>query len=441
MSILSQHPPKRETGLTRSIRMHVYGAAFVVFVLVVGGGGWALFTEISGAVIAMGTIVVESEVKHVQHREGGIVREILVKEGAAVAAGDLLVHLDDTMARTNYSIIFGQLGELRARRARLKAERDGGEVIKFSPRLEGEDAEKRAEIESSQALLMQARQGSLSKRKAQLNDQVLQLEKQISGMQARQAAKKGEIDILDDQLAGVRPLLEKKLVTKSRVTQLERDRTRIDGEHSELHSQMAGLQETISERQMQILQIDEEHRAEILQELQDVTSKVSELELQKVTVEDELNRLQIRAPKAGYIHQLSVHTIGGVIPAGETVLQIVPREDLLVVDAKVAPSDIDQLYVDQEALIRFPGLDHRTTPRLAARVQRIGADQTSDRTSDTQFYEVRLNIPLEELAKLRGQKLVPGMPVEAFVTTANRTVLAYLMKPIVDQIAHAMREN
>ncbi len=288
---------------------------------------------------------------------------------------------------------------------------------------------------------MRARSGSLSKRKQQLEAQVLQLEKQMHGLDGQQSAKKAQIDLVDGELAGVQTLFDKKLVTKDRVTALKRDKAALEGEQNEALSQIAGLQEAIGERRTQMNQIEEENQADILQDLQDVSSRIAELELQKIAVADDLSRLQIRAPRSGSVNQLAVHTIGGVVHPGETILEIVPRGDQLVIEAEVAPSDIDQLSPDQDAIIRFPGLDHRTTPRLAARVQTIAADVTIDQALQKQFYRVRLTIPQEELAKLDGQKLVPGMPVEAFITTTSRTVLSYLMKPIADQVAHALREG
>jgi HlyD family type I secretion membrane fusion protein len=378
----------------------------------------------------------------------GSVPTLIALGGLALALYLFFGVLQGLRARVLYRIgqqvdsnLINQLSELTTRRARLEAERDGKERIEFPPRLEGIVREKAAETELRQALLMRARTGSRTKRKEQLEDQIQQLESQISGLEAQVSAQAEELDLIDDELAGVKALFAKKIVTKNRISSLERDRTRMVGQKSELLSEIAGLKETVSERRMQILQIDEESRAEVLQELQDVVSKIAELELQKVTVEDELNRLEIRSPRAGYVHQLAAHTIGGVVPAGETIMDIVPREDQLVVDAQVTPSDIDQVYRNQEAFIRFPGLDHRTTPRLLAKVKRIAADETIDPGTGEHFYNIRLKIPKEELAKLNGQALVPGMPVEAFVTTANRTILAYLMKPVTDQIAHAMKEG
>jgi HlyD family secretion protein len=380
-------------------------------------------------------------VKHVQHREGGIVREILVKDGDVVKAGSVLVRLDDTAVRTTLAAVVGQLVDLKATRARLVAERDGKDRIDFPPSEYREAPKDLAEIEAGQTMLMKARRISMANRKQQLEEQVRQLEKQISGLDAQRRAKQNEVALLDEELAGVSTLIGKKLVTKNRITSLKRDRAKLLGEHGELVSQIAGLHRAISERRAQIVQLDEERRAEILQALQDVWSRIAELEEKRLAIDDERSRLEIRAPRSGTVHQMAVHTIGGVIAPGETVLQIVPREDVLVIEAKVSPADIDQLYVDQQATIRFPGLDHRTTPRINAHVQTIAADQTADEATQAPYYAVRLVMPDSEVARLKDQKLVQGMPVEAFITTANRTVLSYLTKPIVDQIAHAMNDG
>ena len=425
-------------GILHSIRRHMMIAASAIALLTVGVGGWAVFTEISGAVVAPGSIVVESAVKSVQHREGGIVHKILVKDGDAVEAGDLLMVLDDTAARSKYAIVANELLDLSARAARLVAERDGDASIRLAS---DDESDASGDLLTSQKLLLHARKGSMKQRKLQLEDQITQIEKQIGGLDAQQLAKQDEIALLDEELSGLNTLLEKQLVTKTRVTTLEREKTRLTGEHGELLQQIAGLREAISERRMQMLQLDADNQTEVLRELLDVRARLAELKEEKVALEDQLDRLEIRAPRAGYVHELAAHTIGGVIRQGDTIMQIVPREDLLVVEARVDPADVDQLHRAQQAWIRFPGLDHRTTPQLAAQVARIAADQTWDDVLKTSYYKVRLTIGEEELDKLKGQELIPGMPVEAFMATGSRTVLAYLTKPIVDQITHAWRET
>lgn len=440
----NQSPKQHKTTnspIKHSIRNHLMGAGAAIFVLVGIGGTWSVATKISGAVIAHGTVVVDSEVKQIQHREGGIVREILVDEGQEVAAGDLLVRLDDTLVRNNYSIVQNQLAELKARQARLVAERDDQPTVTFPSREEDLDAATFADIEATQSMLLKTRKSGLAKQKGQLEEQISQLEKQISGYETRAETKQGELALIEEELADVSKLFEKNLVAKTRLTSLQRDKTRIVGEYGELNSQIASVEETISETNMRLLQVDEEYREEVLQELQDITLQISELELKNLTLADELSRLEIRSPLAGFVHQLDTHTIGGVIPAGSTMLQVVPSDDLLIIKAQVEPTDIDQVYVGQESMIRLPSLDQRLTPKLSATIQTVAADQTFDDATQRSYFEVRLAIAEEELAKLKGQKLISGMPVEAFVTTGDRSVLSYLSKPIMDQLAHSMRES
>jgi HlyD family type I secretion membrane fusion protein len=430
-----------DDGLARSARFHLRLAGVLVLALLGGLGGWAALTEISAAVIAPGRVAVESAVKLVQHREGGIVREITVHEGDEVAAGDLLVRLDDTEARTNLAMIVSELTEARAQYARLVAERDGADTIAFSPSGDGDVPKDLADIEAGEALLLRARQAGLAGRRQQIEEQIRQIKEQISGLEAQRAANQHAIDLLDEELSGLVPLLDKKFVTKTRVTTLQRDKVQLEGEQGELIAKVASLRQAISEKRLQILQIDEENRAEILQELKETRAHITQLEEQKVAAQDALRRVEIRAPRTGTVHELAVHTIGGVVRPGETLLQIVPQEDVLVVEGEVAPADIDRVFAGQEATIRFPGLDHRTTPKLAARVETVAADLTVDEATHRSFYTIRLTIRETELARLDVQKLVSGMPAEAFVTVGSRTVLAYLVKPIADQIAHAMREG
>ena len=427
--------------LASSIRRHMVFALAVAAVLVGGVGGWAANTEISGAVVASGSVVVESNSKQVQHREGGIVREITVRDGDVVEAGDLLIRLDDTVTRANYTVVSKQLDELYAQEARLVAERDDAELIVFSPKDGAVAGAPQSVIEDSQIRLMEARRNSLRGRKQQLAEQIRQLEQQIKGVDVQLGAKRAEISLVEEELGVLEKLLEDKLVGKTRVTTLRREKAELEGDLGSLISQAAQAQEAISERKIQILQIEAEARAEVLELLQDVRSRIAQLEEQKIAAEDELSRVEIRAPRSGYVHQLAQHTLGGVVGPGETLMLIVPKEDLLVVEARIQPADIDQLSPHQEATLRFPSFDQRTTPELKARLLTVSADLTTDEVSGLSYFTARLTIPEAELAKLNGKKLVPGMPVEAFLKTDDRTVLSYLVKPVSDQIAHAMKER
>ena len=427
--------------LAGSIRNHLLVALILAFLLIGGVGGWAAYTEISGAVVASGTVVVESNIKKVQHREGGIVREITVRNGDTVKAGDLLIRLDDTVTRANLTVVLNQLEELSAQRARLLAERDGTELIDFAPETTAEAGAAPTVIEDSQIRLMNARRNSLQGRKQQLGEQIRQIEQQIEGLEAQRLATESEIELVEAELVDLVGLLKSQLVGKARVTALRREKAQLQGDHGGLISQIAQAHESISERKIQILQIEEESRAEVLQLLQEVRSRIAQLEEQKIAAEDELSRIEVRAPISGYVHQLAVHTLGGVVGAGETLMLIVPKEDVLVVEARVPPTNIDQLSPNQLTTLRFPSFDQRSTPELMARLLTISADLSQDQVTGLKYYTVRLTIPEEELAKLEGKHLVPGMPVEAFIKTSSRTVLSYLVKPVSDQIAHALKER
>lgn len=423
--------------LSKTVRKHLFFSLFVTIFVVIGIGGWATFTEISGAVVSSGTVVVESNIKQVQHREGGIVRQINVKDGDLVDSGDLLLSLDDTVTRANLAVITKQLRELTAQELRLEAERDELKAISWPE----ERIESLGDIERGQQLLLEARQNSKDGRKNQLEEQIRQFNKQSEGLEAQVTAKESEIELIKEELADLDGLLNKQLVSKSRVSALRREQARLSGEYGDLIAQIARTKEAISERQIQILQIEESYRAEVLEQLQEARSRIAQLEEQKIAAEDELTRVDIVAPRSGFVHQLSVHTIGGVVAPGETVMQIVPREDQLIIEAQVQPVDIDQLAPGQVARIRFPSFDQRTTPELNAKLLTVAADLTQDERTGLSYYTAKLIIDDTELEKLGSQTLVPGMPVETFLQTGERTVLSYLVKPVTDQIAHAMRER
>lgn len=426
-----------DADLSNTVRRHLYFALLITVFVVFGIGGWATFTEISGAVVSSGTVVVESSVKQVQHREGGIVSEIKVKDGDVVKSGDLLISLDDTVTRANLAVIIKQLNELTAQELRLEAERDDKQAISWPQ----ERIETLGDIERGQQLLLEARQNSKEGRKNQLEEQIRQFNQQTQGLEAQVSAKETEIELIAEELLDLEGLLKKNLVPKSRVTAVQREKARLQGEYGDLIAQIARTKEAISERQIQMLQIEESYRAEVLEQLQEARSRIAQLEEQKIAAEDELTRVDIVAPRSGFVHQLSVHTIGGVIAPGETVMHIVPQEDQLIVEAQVQPVDIDQLTPGQEARVRFPSFDQRTTPELNAKLLTVSADLTEDERTGLSYYTAKLIIADEELEKLGSQTLVPGMPVETFLQTGDRTILSYLVKPVTDQIAHAMRER
>ena len=431
-----------EPSAKSSLRRNMALALGAVLLLVAGIGAAAALIEISGAVIASGSVVVESNSKRVQHQEGGIVQAIHVRDGQAVEAGELLVRLDDTLARANLAIIATRLLELQAQEARLKAERDGGETLVVPEPLvpRRTEAEVAAVLEGQRGLL-DARRTSREGRKAQLAEQIKQFSEQITGLEAQRDAKDREIRLIGKELEDLSGLLEKGLIQRSRITALRRDKARLQGEWGGFVSDIAQAKQAISERKIQILQIDEDMRAEVVEQLQAVRGEIAKLTEQKVAADEQLRRVEIRAPRAGYIHQLAVHTLGGVVAAGEDLMLVVPQDDLLLIEARVAPTDIDMLAPTQEAVIRLTGFDQRTTPELRARVLTVSADLMQDPDTGLSYYQARLALSDDEIAKLDDKPLIPGMPVEAFVQTGSRSILSYLVKPLSDHIAHAFREE
>ncbi|MEZ5841817.1 MAG: HlyD family type I secretion periplasmic adaptor subunit [Hyphomicrobiales bacterium] len=425
-----------ETG--RDIERHLRIALVVIAALVIGVGGWAAFTDIAGAIISSGTVVVESSSKSIQHPDGGVVDSIAVREGDRVAAGDLLLSLDATLVRANLAIIEKQLDELAAEEARLVAERDNSDTLVVPALLAGrEEAPEVARILVSQRDLLSARRSAQSERRAQLGEQISQLSREIEGLESQATAKATEIDLIDRELVDLEKLLQKRLVVTARVNEMKRNRTRLDGERGSLISDIARARGTISEREIQLVQLDEEYRADVLTKLQEARRQLAQLLEQKVAAEDRLKRIEIRSPQNGIVHELAVHTVGGVVSPGETLMMVVPDADTLVIDGRISPNDIDQVHVGQAARVRFSGLDRRSTPELDAHVINVAADLTEDRKTGARYYQIRLDLPAGEIARLGASKIVPGMPAEVFIATGERSALSYLVKPLTDQMARA----
>lgn len=429
-------------GAQSSIRKHVIAGLVVVAVLTVGVGGWAGTTDISSALIAPGSIVVDTNVKKVQHPTGGIVGEVRVRDGDRVKADDIVVRLDETVTRANLAVVTKGLNELAARKARLEAERDGADAIRFPADLldRAQESEVAAAM-MSERKLFELRRTARTGQKAQLRQRISQLDEEISGLAAQRDAKMKEVALIERELSGVRELFQKNLVQLNRLTQLEREATRLEGERGQYVAATAQAKGKISELELQIIQIDQDLSSEVARELREVDGKIGEFVERKVTAEDQLRRIDIRAPQDGTVFQSTVHTVGGVISAGDAIMLIVPDADNLTVEAKVNPQDIDQLRIGQTALLRFTTFNQRTTPEIDGTVARISADISTDQRTGLSYYTVRIGLPPQEVARLGDVKLVPGMPVEAFVQTGQRTVLSYLIKPFYDQLTRAFREK
>ncbi len=425
-----------------SIKRHLLAGGLIVFLLAGGVGGWAATTQLAGALIAQGSIVVDSNVKKVQHPTGGIVGKLFVRDGDRVKANDILVQLDETVMRANLAIITKGLGELMARKARLEAERDGADTIRFPPELAAhiDNPDTHEAVESERKLFALRRTARLGQ-KAQLQQRIEQLDQEINGIVAQQSAKAQEIELINRELSGVRDLYSRTLVPITRLTQLEREAARLAGERGQLIAAAAQTQGKISETRLQIIQIDQDLSSEVAKELRDIDGKIGEFVERKITAEDQLHRTDIRAPQTGTVFQSTVHTVGGVITAGEPIMLVVPDADKLQVEARVNPQDIDQVQIGQPAVLRFSAFNLRTTPEINGAVTRVSADTTVDQRTGQSYYTIRVALPADTARQLGDVKLLPGMPVEAFVQTGDRTVISYLMKPLRDQFMRAFREK
>jgi HlyD family secretion protein len=387
-------------------------------------------------------LVVDTNVKKVQHPTGGVVGELRVREGDRVAVGDILLRLDETVTRANLAIVIKSLDELSARQARLEAERDSADAVVFPDRLmaRADNLDVSRTIVGEQKLFELRKTARLGQ-KAQLRERIGQLQEEAQGLSGQANAKKREIELIDTELVGVRDLWKKNLIPISRVTALEREAVRLDGERNQLIASVAQSKGKTTETELQIIQIDQDLRTEVAKELAEIRGKTAELVERQIAAEDQLKRIDIRSPQDGIVHQLAVHTVGGVINAGEPLMLIVPEGDELTVEAKIAPQDIDQLALGQRAVLRFSAFNQRTTPEIDGLVTKISADITQDQKTGASFYTLRITMSPTEVGRLNGLKLIPGMPVETFVQTGERTVMSYLVKPLHDQIMKAFRER
>jgi HlyD family secretion protein len=406
------------------------------------GGGWMVFVPLAGAVVVPGNLVVQSNVKAIQHPTGGVVATIGVQNGSHVQAGDLLVKLDPTQTQASLQMVSKQLDEVRAKLARLAAERDGLDHVEIPSAL-GERAseENVASVLASEQTLFKARLSGRQGQKDLLQSKVSQLTEEISGLESQVSSKVKQLELIQGELTGVQDLYDKRLVPLTRLTSLQREAARIEGERGQLESTIAETKGKIGEAQLQIIKTDQDFRTDVVKELSEAQAKEAELVERGVAARDQLDRIEIRSPTSGIIHQLAAHTIGGVIKAGDTVMEIVPDSDDLQIEAHVQPNDIDQVRTGQKAFVRLTAFDRQTAPQLAGLVSYVSADTTRDQQANSSYFTVRVVLPEEERRRLPGATLIPGMPAEVFMQTGSRSMMSYLFKPIADQMRRAFVER
>ncbi len=428
------------SNFEQSLNRRIAAGLGIVVTLTAAVVGWAANSTLSSAVIAPGQVVVEGSLKKVQHLQGGVVGEILVKNGDNVAAGDLLLKLDDTQTRASLGIVTAQLIELKGRAARLTAIRDDAQSIAFTDGFEHSGPEARRVMQGETRLFEVLRKTAEGK-KDQLRERIGQLRHETKGLEKQEAAKAREQELIAKELARLRQLHEKQLVPQTRLLAMERDETRIEGEHGTLLAQIARTSGQISETELQILDLGATAVSDAQKELREVEARIAELEERRIAGEDTLRRVELRAPRAGIVHELAANTVGGVIGPGDTVLSIVPSDDKRSIEVRLNPTDIDQITVGQKARLRFSAFNQRTTPELDGRIERVAAELSHDRERGLSYYTARVEVAEAEIAKLEGKVLVPGMPVETYIQTGDRTALSYLTKPFTDQVARAFKEE
>ena len=418
---------------------HVLFGLLASLALVGGVTYWGTATTLSGAVIATGTVEIQGDLKEVQHRDGGIVADIAVKDGQQVEAGQVLLRLDDAQTRAEQGIVLSQLRELEGRRARLLAERDGLAAIRFPADFDVPDPGL-ALLMAGEIQLFAGNVLGRTRQKEQLSLQEEQLGQETAGLRSQLDALSDEIALVEDEHSKLSGLADDGFIEGSRVSSLSRELTRMLGQRGEIEASMARAGARQSEVQLQKLAIDETARTDAQRELRQIDASMAELNERYLAVTDRLSRTDIRAPIAGTINELNVSTIGGVVTPAETLVTIVPAGATLKVEVRLRVTDVDQIAVGDPAKLRFSAFNQRTTPELTGRVTRVAAAAQYDSASGASFYLGEITIDAHELTNA-GLDLRPGMPVEAFVETEAMTPLAYLAKPFTDQLARAFREE
>lgn len=439
LEVLADSPPSPVPRL-RSLMLAATG---MVCVFVFGFGSWAFVAPLESAVIALGTIEVESNRKTIQHLEGGIIGEIAVREGDEVKAGDVLIRLDDTKARAALQILQSQLRETQVRETRLLAERNGAASLAFPAGLE--DSARMdsalADVMAGQRKIFETRRDLLQSRTTIFRQRIAQTEREIAGLQAKEIAVVKRIAIVREEVEIVRAMVAKGLERRPRLLALEREQADIDGRHGEVTAQIARARQSIGETQAEILKLGDDLQTEVAQSLRDTQAQLSQVSERLQAARDVLARTEIRATEAGTVTDLRVHTTGGVISAGAPLLDTVPRADLLVVRAQIKPDDIDLVRTGLSARVRLLPYKQRRVPPVDGQVSYVSADRLIDKKTEQSFFSAKITLDAAMLKSLTDVDILPGMPVEILVNTGKTTAANYALAPLLDSFNRAFREK
>ena len=405
-------------------------------------GGWFWLASIEGAVVASGAVGVIGKPKTIQHLDGGVVSKIHVDNGDKVTKGDLLLQLDETTLKSNLDIYQNRLRESVSRRDRLIAERDGIDKIVWEDNIfERLDFKPAQEFRDGQNKLRLARRSTGQGQVSQLGEKIHQFENQIDGLNALKTSKRKQSLMLTGELKNMKALREEGYASENRVLTLERQIEDLSGQIAEHDAEISRVRNSIAETDIQISQIGREFDQSVQSELREVELSIKDMEQQIIATQQQLNRVDIRSPVSGIVHELGIFTIGGVVPPGGAVMQIIPQDTKMEFEVNLEPLYIDQVYPGQDARIMFSAFNARTTPEINGKISKISPNTVVNEEAGVAFYLVNIAISEEELARLNGQELVPGMPVEVFITTEARSPLNYLVKPLMDNFRRALREE
>jgi len=426
-----------QEGLRRSFR----AGLITIGLLVLGLFVLAAVIGTQGAVVGVGEVTVQSRVKKIAHPSGGVISAVYVREGQHVKKGDILMRLDDTVTGASASASGDTFEQLAAAAARLTAERDGAPAIRFPPSLTQNPTPAKQEAMAEAQRLFVLRRQLQQNQLAQINERVRQTEQQIASLNAQMHASQKQADLVKPELEGLRTLRDKQLVTVNRLNQIERTAVDLQGSVASFGAQIAQARARIAEIRQSGLQMTQDMRSQAGGELVDVEARLNDSRIRSASATDAFNRSLVRAPYNGVIAKLAYSTVGGVLPPMETIMEIVPTQDALTIEARVSPYDIDQLSAGQHATLRFSAFNAQTTPQLNGRLETISAERITEEQTGQSYYKINVEVSERERKRLGSLKLVPGMPVEVFVQTRERSLLSYITKPLRDQFSRAFREN
>lgn len=435
-------PPSVPTTPLPSIRNLALAGGLVVGGFLLGGGIWAALAPLESAAQASGTVEVESHRKIIQHLEGGIIGAILVHDGEHVTAGQPLIRLDDTKARTTLDALQDQLWDTEARAARLVAERDGAARPAYPEALAAHASEPAiAAIIAGQDKIFETRRSLEASKIELIRQRIAETGDEIAGMNSEIDSADRRIILINEEIAGIRRLLAKGLERRPHLLQLQRDLADIEGKRGETLAQIARARQTIAEAQVSILNQQNDSQNEVANQLRDAQKQIHELGEQIQAAADVLARVEVRAPEDGTVTDLRVHTPGGVIGAGDTLLDLVPEQDHMIVNARIRPEDIDVVHTGLPALVRLLPYKQRRTPPIEGTLVYVSPDSLVDKRTGRTYYAARIKVDARKFAALKDVRMIPGMPAEISIETGESTPAMYALAPILDSFHRAFREK